>query len=64
MINNAKLQPVGTAVTELDTPAFIIDLEKMENNIDTMAKYCKSANVNLRPHIKHHKTPEIAAKQI
>ena len=64
MINKTILQSTGTKVSELDTPAFIIDLEKMENNIETMAKYCKSVNVNLRPHIKHHKTPEIAAKQI
>ena len=64
MINKTMLQPVGTKVSELDTPAFIIDLKKMENNIETMAKYCKSVNVNLRPRIKHHKTPAIATKQI
>ncbi|MQG19405.1 MAG: DSD1 family PLP-dependent enzyme [SAR202 cluster bacterium] len=63
-MKNCNLQSPGTKVSQLDTPAFIVDLDKMENNISNMAKYCKSKNINLRPHIKHHKTPEIALKQI
>lgn len=49
---------------ELDTPVAIVDLDIMERNIQKMAEYAKSAGVNLRPHIKTHKIPAIAHKQI
>jgi len=51
-------------ISELDTPALILDLDIMERNIASMASYCKQAGVNLRPHIKTHKIPAIAALQI
>ncbi len=40
-MKNCNLQSPGTKVSQLDTPAFIVDLDKMENNISNMAKYCK-----------------------
>lgn len=49
---------------EIDTPAVIIDLDILERNIENMAEMCKSKNVALRPHIKTHKSPWIAHKQI
>ena len=55
---------LGTPKQELDTPSFIVDLDAMENNIEKMASYCKSKSINLRPHTKHHKSPDIAKKQI
>ena len=55
---------LGTPKEELDTPSFIIDLDAMENNIEKMASYCRSKSINLRPHTKHHKSPDIAKKQI
>ena len=51
-------------IWELDTPSLVIDLDIMENNISRMAGYCKEHNLNLRPHIKTHKIPEIAHLQI
>jgi D-serine deaminase-like pyridoxal phosphate-dependent protein len=50
--------------TELDTPALLIDLDKMEANIQTMADYFTTVNTMLRPHVKTHKTPIISHKQI
>ncbi|RKU20386.1 alanine racemase [Candidatus Poribacteria bacterium] len=55
---------IGMHKTELDTPALLIDLDKMEANIATMANYFSTVNADLRPHVKTHKTPIIAHKQI
>ena len=54
----------GTPKEELDTPAFLIDLDIMEENIRKMAAYFENRTANVRPHMKHHKTPEIAHKQL
>ena len=55
---------IGMHKTELDTPALLIDLDKMEANIQTMAAYFTTVNAMLRPHVKTHKTPIISHKQI
>lgn len=49
---------------ELDTPALLVDLDVMEANIAHVAATCRAAGVNWRPHVKSHKTVEIARKQI
>ncbi len=54
----------GTLKEALDTPAFLIDLDIMEENIEKMAAYFESRPAKVRPHMKHHKTPVIAHKQI
>lgn len=54
----------GTPKDELDTPAFIVDLDAMERNIKKMASYFQEREANIRPHMKHHKTPAIAHKQL
>ena len=41
-----------------------VDIDIMEKNINDMARFCKRAGVNHRPHIKTHKIPAIARKQI
>lgn len=49
---------------QLDTPAVVVDLDKLEVNIADMARVAERAGVRLRPHIKTHKTPEIARMQL
>lgn len=49
---------------QLDTPAVVVDLDLLERNIAEMARVAADAGVNLRPHIKTHKTPEIARMQL
>ena len=49
---------------ELDTPTLIVDLEKLQHNIDDMAAFAAKAGVRLRPHAKTHKTPEIGRMQM
>lgn len=47
-----------------DTPVVTIDLDIMERNIRRMQALCDECGVSLRPHIKTHKTPEIARAQL
>jgi len=49
---------------DLDTPALLIDLDKLESNIREMAEYFKTVTPSLRPHMKTHKIPKIAQMQI
>jgi D-serine deaminase-like pyridoxal phosphate-dependent protein len=49
---------------ELETPAVLIDIDRMERNIARMQSRCDSLGLAFRPHIKTHKTPEIAGLQI
>lgn len=48
----------------IDSPALVVDLDKLEMNIQKMAERAQKAGIKLRPHIKTHKSPEIALKQI
>ena len=56
--------PIGQSIQELDTPALLIDLDKMENNIQKMAARCRDSGLHWRPHAKGHKTPAIAHEQL
>lgn len=54
---------VGTPVSELDTPVLLVDLEKLEANIERMARIItKEAGVGWRPHTKAMKIPALAHK--
>lgn len=48
----------------LETPAAVVDLDRMEANLDRMAAYAERHGLALRPHTKTHKSPELAAAQI
>src|SRR5262244_2672539 len=51
-------------LSELETPAVVVDLDVMERNLARMADYCRRTNLKLRPHTKSHKIPELAQRQI
>ena len=51
-------------VSDLETPAVIVDLDVMERNLSRMADYCRSKDLSLRPHTKSHKIPELAKRQL
>ncbi|MGX1787346.1 alanine racemase [Bosea sp. NPDC055332] len=46
------------------TPAVVIDLDKVEANIARLQAACDAAGVANRPHIKTHKSPELARLQV
>lgn len=56
---------MGSALyPELDTPGVVIDVDVMEANLQRMADAARKAGVALRPHIKTHKSPWIAHRQL
>ena len=55
---------VGLPVEELDTPALVVDLDKLEANISRMAAFFREQAAELRPHSKTHKCPQIAHMQL
>lgn len=48
----------------LDTPALLLDLDRMERNLLDVNAFAKEHKVQWRPHIKTHKCIEIAKRQI
>ena len=60
-------QPVGTRAEELDTPALVVDLGIMEQNIAALHDAVGSSDggrVAVRPHVSCHGCPEIARLQL
>jgi D-serine deaminase-like pyridoxal phosphate-dependent protein len=54
---------VGRSRTELPTPALVLDLDRMRENVATMAAWT-SDHVAVRPHFKTHKSIAIAREQL
>lgn len=54
------LSPIGLPLSELDTPALLLDLDRLEHNVRTMSDHFRAAGVQWRPHAKAFKTPAIA----
>jgi D-serine deaminase-like pyridoxal phosphate-dependent protein len=48
----------------LDTPALLVDLDRLEANMAHIVASCRARGVAWRPHFKGHKTIEIARRQI
>jgi D-serine deaminase-like pyridoxal phosphate-dependent protein len=55
---------VGLRVSDLDTPALLIDLDLMELNLKKLADYSSRHKLRVRPHTKTHKIPTLARRQI
>ena len=51
-------------ISEIETPAVVVDLDVMDRNLSRMADYCRKHNLLLRPHTKSHKIPELAKRQL
>jgi D-serine deaminase-like pyridoxal phosphate-dependent protein len=51
-------------VSELDTPALLVDLDVMERNLGRAAEYAETHGLRLRPHTKTHKIPALARMQL
>jgi D-serine deaminase-like pyridoxal phosphate-dependent protein len=53
-----------STIHDLSTPAVVIDLDVLEQNVSRMAEAARIHGVGLRPHAKTHKTLEIARLQV
>ncbi len=51
-------------ISELDTPALLVDLDVMERNLQRAADYARAHHLRLRPHTKTHKSPLLGRKQL
>jgi D-serine deaminase-like pyridoxal phosphate-dependent protein len=47
-----------------DTPAVCIDLDVVEANLTRFQQYCNAHGLAARPHIKTHKLPDLAHRQV
>jgi len=54
----------GARLSDIDTPALLIDLDAFEGNLQRMANFARASGVALRPHAKTHKASAIAARQL
>jgi D-serine deaminase-like pyridoxal phosphate-dependent protein len=48
----------------LPTPCMVVDLAMFEQNVKTMADHSKATGINVRPHVKIHKSVDVARRQI
>jgi D-serine deaminase-like pyridoxal phosphate-dependent protein len=53
-----------THPTDIETPAVLIDLDRVDRNIARFQEYCDRHDIAVRPHIKTHKLPRLARQQI
>lgn len=51
-------------IDDLDTPSVLIDLDLVEANLRRAQDYADAHGLKLRPHIKTHKIPELARRQV
>ena len=61
---NAGLVGEAGSRARLQTPALLLDLDRLERNIAAMAAHMRAAGQALRPHAKTHKCVEIARRQL
>src|SRR5438270_8200195 len=51
-------------VSEIDTPALVVDLDILDRNLSRVAEYSRAHGLRLRPHTKTHKSPRIGRRQL
>src|SRR5437870_11821217 len=55
---------VGRSLDEVETPAAVVDLDRLEANLRRLQSYADSHKIALWPHTKTHKSPEIGLRQL
>jgi len=56
--------PGRVDVMALSTPALVVDLDAFEANVGAMAAVLDGTGKTVRPHVKTHRTPELARRQL
>jgi D-serine deaminase-like pyridoxal phosphate-dependent protein len=67
MDTNEQIEFSGASkagMAAIDTPALMLDLDALEQNIARIAAACRAGGINWRPHTKGIKVPQIARKLI
>jgi D-serine deaminase-like pyridoxal phosphate-dependent protein len=55
---------VGRPLAEVETPVAVIDLDRLEANLTGLQSYVDEHGIELWPHTKTHKSPEIGRRQL
>ena len=61
---NYPQHTIGMSKWDIDTPALLLDIGLAERNLATMAAATRRLGKQLRPHVKTHKTPLLARRQV
>jgi D-serine deaminase-like pyridoxal phosphate-dependent protein len=63
VVSEANIE-TGPDWRTIDTPALLVDLDRLDTNIASMAEHARAGGVALRPHFKTHKSVSIARRQL
>ena len=64
-LTTVDVPPLSEAArATIDTPAVLVDLDRMAGSIDRMARAMQERGVALRPHAKTHKSIEVGRRQV
>jgi D-serine deaminase-like pyridoxal phosphate-dependent protein len=55
---------IGRHRSEVVTPALLLDLPAVRRNLERMAERLRGLSMDIRPHIKVHKSPQLSALQV
>ncbi|MGB3303418.1 MAG: alanine racemase [Gordonia sp. (in: high G+C Gram-positive bacteria)] len=56
--------PSARSLTSVDTPYLVVDVERLDRNLNSMAAWASEHGVALRPHAKTHKCAQISTRQL
>ena len=54
----------GVSLDSIETPAALVDLDRLEHNLVRWQEHCDRVGLANRPHVKTHKCIEIARRQV
>jgi D-serine deaminase-like pyridoxal phosphate-dependent protein len=55
---------VGKPIEQVETPVVVLDLDRLEKNLEDLRTYADRHQIALWPHTKTHKSPEIGLLQL
>jgi len=58
------VSPGDVSLEDVETPAALIDLSRVRRNLRTTVDYARAHGLAWRPHVKTHKSPELARLQL
>ena len=63
-MGTAAVAPLPESAASFSTPALVVDLDLFEANVAAMASLLAGTAKTVRPHVKTHRTPELARRQL
>jgi len=60
----AMAEHMPNDLAAVETPALVVDLDRLDANLARAAEYAATHGLALRPHVKTHKSPYVAAAQL